>query len=173
MTTRAYIPAATSSSTIPMPSGSRSNCLTGGGFRMSNTLKSIKPARKVFHESGTAMSEMSWPATSSMTTKLGSFLADARAARVAAGIPTRVTTTARTIRIGVRRGYGRARARAAQRSMVAADAHVPGPGRMWPMPKNVAVSVAQPGARKGDAAIPGGTPTLRIGGIPVRVLFMM
>ena len=62
------IPAATSSRTIPVPSGSLSSCRTGGGLMISKTLKSIKPARKDFHARGTAISAISCPATSSMTT---------------------------------------------------------------------------------------------------------
>ena len=42
---------------------------------ISKTRKSIKPTRKVFHVSGTAIRAMSCPATSSMTTNCGSFVA--------------------------------------------------------------------------------------------------
>ena len=99
---KAKIPAATSSSTIPVPSGSFSSCRTGGGLTISKALKSIKPARKVFHARGTAIRAISCPATSSMTTNWGSFMAEARATRVAAGMPIRVTRTARAMATGVR-----------------------------------------------------------------------
>src|SRR5436305_8333236 len=50
------------------------------------------------------------------------------------------------------------RVRSPQRRTVAAEAQVPGPGRIRPIPKNVATSVAHSGAG-GDTA--GGTPALR------------
>src|SRR5580693_8371013 len=143
----AKIPAATSSSTIPVPSGSFSSCRTGGGLTMSNALKSIRLARKVFHASGTAISAISCPATSSMTTNCGSFAADARATRVAAGMPTSATRTARAMATGVRSEGVRPYAMAAQITTVAAEAQVPGPGCRRPIPKKVATVVAQSGAR--------------------------
>jgi hypothetical protein len=63
MTSSAYIPAATSSSTIPVPSGRRSSWRTGAGLMMSKALKSIKPVRKDCHVNGTAISAMSCPPT--------------------------------------------------------------------------------------------------------------
>jgi len=44
-----------------------------GGLMISKARKSIKPASRLFHESGTAISAVSCPATSSITTKLGIF----------------------------------------------------------------------------------------------------
>ena len=168
----AKIPAATSSSTIPAPSGSLSSCRTGGGLTISNALKSIRPARKVFHASGTAISAMSCPATSSITTNCGSFVAEARATRVAAGMPISVTSAARAMATGVRSEGGNSWATAAQITTVAADAQVPGPGCRRPIPKKVATRVAQSGAVGRDpstslragSATAGGTPALRSGG---------
>ncbi len=80
---------------MPVPSGSRSSRRIGNGFQISKTRKSIRPARNVFQASGTAMSATSCPATSSMTTNCGSFKPEARATRVAAGIPMSVTTRGR------------------------------------------------------------------------------
>jgi hypothetical protein len=165
---RAKIPAATSSSTIPVPSGSFSSCRTGGGLTISNALKSIRPAGKVFHASGTAISAINCPATSSITTNCGSLVADARATRVAAGIPISVTSTARTIATGVRSEVGSSCATAAQSTTVAADPHVPGPGRSRPIPKKVATSVAHSAARGRDApATAGETPALPSRGAPL------
>ena len=45
---RAKIPAATSSSTIPVPSGSLSSCRTGGGLTISKALKKYKTRQKSF-----------------------------------------------------------------------------------------------------------------------------
>ena len=69
---------------------------------MSKALKSIKPARKVFHVNGTAIKAMSCPATSSMTTNWGSFFPEARQTWVAAEIPMTMTRTARAITSAVR-----------------------------------------------------------------------
>jgi hypothetical protein len=143
----AKIPAATSSSTIPVPSGSRSSCRIGGGFMISKALKSIKPARKVFHTRGTAISAISCPATSSITMNFGSLVADARATRVAAGMPIRVTSTAAEMATEVRSEGGMRWAAAAQIITVVAEPQVPGPGRRWPIPQKVAIRVAQSGAR--------------------------
>src|SRR5580658_2429471 len=148
---RAKIPAATSSSMIPVPSGSLSSCRTGGGLTMSNALKSIRLARKVFHARGTAIRAISWPATSSMTTNWGSLTPDARATRVAAGIPTSVTRAAMAITTGVRTDGVNWCAMTAQITTVAVDAQVPGAGGRRPMPKKVATSDAQSGARGRDA----------------------
>lgn len=169
MTINAQIPAATSSRTIPVPSGSLSNCRTGGGFTISNARKSIKPARKVFHASGTAMSAINCPATSSITTICGSFLPDACETRVAAGIPTAMTTTAKASAATVRRFGGSQWHTAPQSTTVAADPHVPGPGFSRPIPKKVAIAVAQSGAAlwdksaefERDEAIAGCAPELR------------
>ena len=73
---------------------------------ISKARKNIKPASKLFHESGTAISAMSCPATSSITTNWGSFSPDARATRVAAGMPIDVIRTASAMANGVRRDSG-------------------------------------------------------------------
>jgi hypothetical protein len=164
MTAKAKMPAATSSSTIPAPSGSFSSCRTGGGLTISKALKSIRPARKVFHARGTAIRAIIWPATSSMTTNCGSLMADARATRVAAGIPITVTNAAMAMAIGVRKDAVSVCATAAQIATVAADAQVPGPGRTRPIPQKVASSVAHCGAHGRDApATAGGTLALHSG----------
>lgn len=119
---------------------------------MSKTRKSIKPARKVFHASGTAISAINCPATSSITTNWGSLVPDARATRVAAGIPIAVTKAARPSATGARRFGCRPRDNAAHRSTLVADAHVPGPGPKRPTPKKVAIAVAQSGAAEWDEA---------------------
>lgn len=131
---------------------------------ISKPLKSIKPARKVCHARGTAIREISCPATSSITTNCGSLVADERATRVAAGIPMRAASIARPMANGVRSGGAIRWATAAQSTTVAADPQVPGPGRRRPMPKKVATTVAQSGARGRDGpATAGRTPALRSG----------
>src|SRR5438067_3561733 len=129
-----------------MPSRSCSRRRSGGGFTMSNPRKSIKPSKRDFHEIGTAISVMNWPATSSMTTHWGSFEPLARDAKVAAGIP--MTTASRASRIAAQ-GCQYApiqRVISHHNTTVAAEAQVPGPGRSRPMPKNVATRSAQRGA---------------------------
>ena len=128
---------------------------------ISKALKSIKPARKVFHASGIAISAISWPATSSMTTICGSLLPNPRATLVAAGMPISVTASATAISTGTRDEGGRKRASTAHSTTVIADAQVPGPGRSRPIPKKVATSLAHTGAGGGDApATVGRTPAL-------------
>jgi hypothetical protein len=162
MTTNAQTPAATSSRTIPTPSGSFSSCRTGGGFTISKARKSIKPVRKVFHANGTPIRAMSWPATSSMTTDWGSFLPDARDTRVAAGMPMPAAKTASASTVPVRKLGGRLRETAAQSKTAAADPQVPGPGFSRPTPKKVAIAAAQSGAvALFVVAIVCGTPALR------------
>src|SRR5206468_4061359 len=80
------------------PSGSCSRRRSsGGGFTMSNPRKSIKPSKRDFHDIGTAINAISWPATSSMTTHCGSFEPLALETRVAAGIPTAIASRASRI----------------------------------------------------------------------------
>jgi hypothetical protein len=145
MRTSAQTPAATSSRTIPVPSGSFSNCRIGGGFIMSKARKSIKLIRKVFHAGGTPINAINWPATSSITTDCGSLLPSAREARVAAGMPTPAAKAATANAVPVRKLAGRERDRAAQSKTVAADPQVPGPGFSCPTPKKVAITFAQSG----------------------------
>src|SRR5208282_3196668 len=161
MTTSAWSPAPRSSTTMPVPSGSRSSRRIGNGFQISKTRKSIRPTRKVFQASGTAMSVTNWPATSSMTTNCGSFRPEVRATSVAAGIPMRVTAAAATMVAEVRLATGIRELANAHTITVANDPQVPGPGWRRPAPKKVATSVAQSGARGRDApATAGGTPAL-------------
>lgn len=141
------MPAATSSSTMPVPAGNFSSCRTGGGFRISKIRKSIKPARKVFHVSGTEISAISCPATSSITTNCGSLVPDARATWVDAGMPIRVTRSAAAIPTGIRSVGLNSYAAADHNRTVAADPQVPGPGRIRPMPKKVATALAHAGPR--------------------------
>jgi hypothetical protein len=150
MTNSAHNPAATSSTTIPVPSGSRSSCRTGGGFTMSKPLKSINAASRVFHVTGTNNKVIHWPATSSITTNPGSFFTDARATRVAAGMPIAIAIAAMAASTKGCSARDRAEAVAAQIKRAAADPHVPGPGPSVPMPKNVAVRNAHNGARPGS-----------------------
>src|SRR5580704_12119378 len=104
---------------------------------------------------------MSWPTTSSITTNCGSFKPLARATRVAAGIPTRTAnadskTAAHGCQVAVIQCV-----RSHHKSTVSADAQLPGPGRMYPVPKKVPTSVAQSGARdtpKPVEGTAGGTP---------------
>jgi hypothetical protein len=113
---------------------------------MSKPRKSIKPTNRDFHATGTEIRVMSWPATSSMTTNPGSLSPAARATRVAAGIPIHIVTPAsKAAAIACQLG-GIQRVSPHQISTVASDAHVPGPGRSHPIPKNVATNVAQRGA---------------------------
>ena len=135
---------------------------------MSNALKSIKPASKVFHVRGTAMSAMSCPATSSMTTNWGSFVPEERQTFVAAGMPISVTSSASPITAGVRWLGGMAYANALHNKTVAADAQVPGPGRSLPMPKKVAIRVAQRGA---GGLTPALRPELSPISLPVFVIY--
>jgi len=83
-----------------------------------------------------------------ITTNCGSFVPEPRATRVAAGIPTSVTTAAKAMATGVRQDAASAWASAAHNNTVAADAQLPGPGRSPPIPKNVAISVAHGGVRR-------------------------
>jgi len=99
------------------------------------------------------MSVMSWPAVSSMTTNCGSFSPEARATRVAAGIPIATASTARAVFVGTIHAAGRKREMAAQASIVKSDPQVPGPGFRRPAPKKVATSVAHSGAGVPFAAI--------------------
>ncbi len=143
-----YTPAATSSRTIPVPSGSFSRFLTGTGFHISKTRKSISPASRAFQCRGAPTNVMSWPATSSITTCCGSFLPDARATRVAAGIPTPIANTASNMMTGNRNGGGtRYPPIKDHRTTVVVDPQVPGPGFIVPTPKNVPTSHAQIGPR--------------------------
>ena len=92
------------------------------------------------------MNVMNCPATSSITTHCGSFFPEARATRVAAGMPAAIAAAAsRTGAIGCQ-PTGIPRLTAHHSRTVAADAQLPGPGRSRPVPKNVAMSVAQAGA---------------------------
>src|SRR5215472_15498670 len=146
MTATAYSPAATSSTTIPIPSGSRSSCRTGYGFTISKARKSIKPAKKDFQERGAPRSVTSWPAVSSITTNCGSLIPEARATEVAAGMPRATVKTARKRLAGKIHAAGSKWETTAQRIRVASDPHVPGPGFKRPAPKKVATRVAQRGA---------------------------
>jgi hypothetical protein len=127
---------------------------------MSKTRKSIKAARKDFHANGTAINATNCPATSSITTICGSFIPEPRATWVAAGIPISTTSKAKAIAIGVRKDGTSAKHNAAHSNTVAAEAHVPGPGRSRPIPKNVATSEAQSGVVRDAVARTGGTPAL-------------
>src|SRR5208282_3977310 len=151
MTASAESPAPRSSTTMPVPSGSRSNRRIGNGFQISKTRKSIRPARKVFQASGTAMSVTNCPATSSMTTNCGSFRPEDRATSVAAGIPMRVAAAAATMVAEVRLVSGIRELANAHSTAVANDAQVPGPGLRRPAPKKVATSVAHNAAWGRDA----------------------
>jgi len=82
-----------------------------------------------------------------MTTNCGSFTPVARETAVAAGIPMSVTAAAAMAVAQVRLAMGIWELASAQRMTVARDPHVPGPGLMRPMPKKVAMRVAQSGAR--------------------------
>ena len=73
---------------------------------------------------------------------------DPRATSVAAGIPMSATTTTSTMATGMRAEMGKKSANPAHRSVVTADAQVPGPGRMCPIPKKVATRLAHEGARR-------------------------
>ena len=137
---------------MPVPSGRRSSWRIGGGFTISNPRKSIKPSSRDFHAIGTAISVISCPATSSMTTNCGSFNAEARATRVAAGIPTQQSLRSQQEPPRAARTGASQRASSHHRRTVAAEPQVPGPGCKRPTPKNVAISVAQEGARGGTVA---------------------
>src|SRR5215469_9244025 len=118
----------------------------GGGFMMSNTRKSIKPASKGFQRMGHAIRVTSCPPTSSMTTCDGSFLPQPRASRVAEGMPTAVIIMIRTMITGIRAVAGSCVASPHQSSTAASEPHVPGAGRRRPTPKEVATAVAHFGA---------------------------
>src|SRR4051812_26984816 len=135
-----------SSSMIPVPSGKCSSPRIGNGFTMSKPRKSISPAKRHCQFRGTAMNATICPATSSITTCDGSSLPSARATRVAAGIPMRVAPTAAAMAISGREAGAANRAKPPQSNVVATEAHVPGPGRPKPAPKNVATAHAQSGA---------------------------
>jgi hypothetical protein len=112
---------------------------------MSKARKSIKPARKVFHASGTAMSAIICPATSSMTTICGSFEPSDRETWVAAGIPIAMTATAITAATIDRFSGGKKWANPAHSSTVAAEPQVPGPGLQYPSPQKVPTKFAHNG----------------------------
>jgi len=129
---------------------------------MSNPRKSIKPSKRDFHDIGTAINAISWPATSSMTTHCGSFEPLALETRVAAGIPTAIASRASRIAAQGCQYAPIQRVISHHKTTVAAEAQVPGPGRSRPMPKNVATSSAQRVVRRRDApATAGGTPAVR------------
>jgi hypothetical protein len=113
---------------------------------MSKARKSIKLVRKVFHASGTPVSAISWPATSSMTTDCGSFLPHARETRVAAGTPMPAAKAASAKAVAARELGGKLCETAAHARTAAADPQVPGPGFSRPTPKKVAMTLAQSGA---------------------------
>src|SRR5208283_675622 len=97
-----------------------------------------------------------------ITTNCGSFNPEARATRVAAGIPMRVTSAAARMVAVVRLAIGIWELANAHRITVANDPQVPGPGLRRPAPKKVATRVDQSGAGGRDAAATaGGTPALR------------
>src|SRR5258706_10879662 len=87
-----------------------------------------------------------------MTTNCGSFRPDARAARVAAGIPTSVTAMAAAMVDQVRASNGMRQLATAHKITVATDAQVPGPGLSRPTPPNVATSIAHPTPADGSPA---------------------
>src|SRR5205807_2976178 len=129
---------------------------------MSNPRKSIKPSKRDFHDIGTAINAISWPATSSMTTHCGSFEPRARGTGVAAGIPTSIASRASRIAAQGCQYAPIQRVISHHKTTVAAEAQVPGPGCSRPMPKNVATSSAQRVVRRRDApATAGGTPAVR------------
>lgn len=70
----AYTPAATSSITIPIPPPSRSSCLAGGGFVMSNSLKRKNPSTTDVTDTGANAIVTKYPDTSSATINPGSVL---------------------------------------------------------------------------------------------------
>src|SRR5581483_10256456 len=146
ITISAKIPAATSSKTIPLPPGSFSSCRTGGGFTISNPRKSIKPASRVFHDTGTNRKVIHCPATSSMTTNCGSLVAEAFATRVAAGMPSAIATAAKVASVAGRASTGTQRLTPNHIKVAESEPQVPGPGCKRPIPKKVAVSAAHRGA---------------------------
>src|SRR5260370_27919163 len=99
-----------------------------------------------------------------MTTNCGSFKPEERATSVAAGIRMRVTAAAAIMVAQARFATGIRELANAHTRTVANEPHVPGPGLRRPVPKKVATSVAQSGARGQDARVTaGGTPALRSG----------
>src|SRR5438105_12136398 len=89
---------------------------------------------------GTAISEMSWPATSSMTAKEGSAIPLSTATVVQVGTPIMTTNAAASVEYS-HKFSGEVRCAASHhKPTVAAEAHVPGPGLRNPIPKNVANS---------------------------------
>jgi hypothetical protein len=115
---------------------------------VSNARKSIKPASSVFQETGAAISVISCPATSSMTTQPGSLRPSSRATRVAAGIPIATATAARMMAVCACHCGASERVTNHHISTVAAEPHVPGASGNRPAPKNVATTHAQAPARK-------------------------
>ena len=68
-----------------------------------------------------------------------------------------VTSKAKPMATAVRNEGARLWANAAHNTTVAADAHVPGPGRIRPRPKNVPASVAHSGVGRDAPATARGT----------------
>src|SRR5581483_211416 len=131
---------------MPVPSGKRSSCRSGGGFQISNARKSIKPSKTDFHENEAPVRAINCPATSSMTTNCGSLIPVLRATCVAAGMPVITTTAAALMVAGNSHFPGISRAANAHTMTVASDPQVPGPGLIWPTPNTVAIATAQAGA---------------------------
>src|ERR1700731_241909 len=125
---------------IPVPPGSASRRRRGNGFTMSKLRKSIKPASMYFQCSGTAITAIIWPATSSITTNPGSSIPLSRATTVEGGMPIKVTSVATTMAAGTSQADGSQWFAAHQSPIVTAEAQVPEPGCKCPIPKKVAIS---------------------------------
>src|SRR6185437_15201529 len=126
---------------MPAPSGRRSSARNGGGLKISKQRKSIRLSRRYFQVSGARISGNICPATSSITTKPGSLMPLSRTTRVLAGIP--IAGPAIAVTAATTERCSALRASAHHSNTVTVDAHVPGPGRTRPMPKNVPIAQAQ------------------------------
>src|SRR6266568_1205723 len=142
---KAYSPAATSSNTIPQPSGRLSRRRIGNGLVMSKRRKRIRAMIPWRQSAGQNSNVIHWPATSSITTNPGSCRPLSLAAIVAAGTPKAMVNTAPTARKtrSPRGPAGRPRATPVHKSTAATDPQVPGPGFPRPAPKKVATVQAQ------------------------------
>src|SRR5262249_53948645 len=117
---------------------------------MSNPRKSIKPASRVFHDTGANSNVIHWPATSSRTTFCGSLAPELLDSTVAAGIPATTTIRMKHPRTAGCSLPAIPRDSTNHTNVAASDPQVPGPGRKLPSPKKVAVSDAQSGAGVGE-----------------------
>src|SRR5580658_9319902 len=129
---------------MPQPAGRPSSWRAGNGLTISkrrNRARAMRASRQLTRLPSRAIH---WPATSSMTTKPGSWRPLSRAAIVAAGTPRAMESAMPERRVSSSvwgEGWAK-RAYAAQSRTAATEPQVPGPGLPKPAPKKVATAQA-------------------------------